>query len=113
MIAFIDMHREKFGVEAICRTIGATECGFITSRAYLAAKARPAADRDLRDANLITEINRIHQENYGVYGVRKMWNAMRRAGGEVGLHQVARLMRLAGLHGVRRGTKPITTCPSP
>lgn len=38
MIAFIDMHREQFGVEAICRILGATECGFITSRGYRAAK---------------------------------------------------------------------------
>ena len=34
MIAFIDEHRDQFGVEAICRTLRATECGFITSRAY-------------------------------------------------------------------------------
>lgn len=38
MIAFIDEYREQFGVEAICRILGATECGFITSRGYRAAK---------------------------------------------------------------------------
>ena len=43
MIAFVDMHREKFGVEAICRILSATECGFITSRGYRAAKNRPAS----------------------------------------------------------------------
>jgi hypothetical protein len=30
MIAFIDEHRDRFGVEAICRTLSATACGFIT-----------------------------------------------------------------------------------
>ncbi|TSI11740.1 IS3 family transposase [Brevibacterium aurantiacum] len=112
MIRFIDMHRKRFGVESICRILGATESGFITSRGYRAAKTRPASARDLRDATLITEITRIHQENYGVYGVRKMWHAMRRAGWDVGRDQVARLMRNAGLHGVRRGRKPVTTRPS-
>lgn len=72
----------------------------------------PSSACDLRDATLLTGITGIHQENYGVYGVRKMWHAMFRAGWDVGRGQVARLMRLAGLHGVRRGRKPITTCPS-
>src|SRR5699024_8623150 len=101
-IAFIDMHREKFGVEAICRIPGATECGFITSRGYRASKIRPPSARSLRDEMLVEEVRRIHQENYSVYGVRKMWHAMRHAGWDVGRDQVARLMKIAGLQGVRR-----------
>ncbi|MDY6055240.1 IS3 family transposase [Micrococcus sp.] len=81
MIAFIDEHRDQFGVGAICRTLGATECGFITSRAYRAAKTRPPSERALRDKLLIEELERIHAENYSVYGVRKMHHAMARAGG--------------------------------
>ena len=53
MIAFIDMNREKFGVEAICRILGATECGFITSRGYRASKIRPPSARSLRDEMLV------------------------------------------------------------
>lgn len=112
MIAFIDEHRDRFGVEPICRTLRATECGFITSRAYRAAKTRPRSARAVRDEILIEELRRIHARNYGVYGVRKMWHAMRRAGWEVGRDQVARLMRAAGLQGVRRGRKAHTTIPS-
>ena len=112
MIAFIDMHRDQFGVEAICRTLSATECGFITSRGYRAAKTRPASERSVRDAMLGQEIRRVHVENYSVYGVRKMHQAMRRASWEIGRDQVARLMRAAGLQGVRRGRKPITTKPA-
>ena len=63
MIAFIDMHREQFGVEAICRILGATECGFITSRGYRAAKSRPACARSIRDEMLVEEVKRIHKEN--------------------------------------------------
>ena len=112
MIRFVDENRGQFGVEAICRTLGATECGFITSRGYRAAKSRPVSARSLRDAVLGEELRRIHAENYGVYGYRKMWHAMRRAGWEIGRDQVARLMKAAGLTGVRRGRKPVTTRPS-
>ncbi|UTT45681.1 IS3 family transposase [Micrococcus luteus] len=112
MIRFIDEHRDQFGVEAICRTLRATECGFITSRGYRAAKTRPASARALRDVLLLEEVKRIHAENYSVYGVRKMHHAMRRAGWEIGRDQVARLMRATGLQGVRRGRKPITTRPA-
>ena len=112
MIAFIDMHREQFGVEAICRILGGTECGFITSRGYRAWKNRPVSARSLRDEMLVEEVRRIHQENYSVYGVRKMSHAMRHAGWDVGRDQVARLMKIAGLQGVRRGRKPVTTRPT-
>ena len=112
MIRFIDEHRDQFGVEAVCCVLSVTECGFITSRGYRAAKARPASARTLRDEVLLPEIRRIHSENYSVYGVRKMHHAMRRAGWDVGRDQVARLMRAADLQAVRRGRKPVTTRPA-
>ena len=61
---------------------------------------------------LIPEIQRIYAENYSVYGVRKMWHAMRRAGWDIGRDQTARLMRVAGVTGVVRGRKPRTTVPA-
>lgn len=97
MIAFIDRHRDRFGVESICRILGATDRGFITSRGYYAAKSRPPSDRTIRDRELLPELTRIHRENYGVYGVRKMWHALRNAGWVIGRDQVARLMK-AALH---------------
>jgi putative transposase len=51
----------------------------------------------------------VHQANYEVYGVRKMWKAMRRAGAGIGRDQVARLMRELGIEGARRGPKVKTT----
>ena len=68
MIAFIDMHREKFGVEAICRILGATECGFITSRGYRASKNRKGSARSARDEILIEEVQRTHQRTTASMG---------------------------------------------
>ncbi|WP_431075568.1 hypothetical protein [Microbacterium phyllosphaerae] len=78
MIRYVDMFRDRFGVEAICRTLGATASGFLTARGYRAAKSRPRSSRVTRDDVLGAEIARLHVENYGVYGARKMHALMRR-----------------------------------
>lgn len=65
--------------------------------------------RVLKDQLLIPELQQIHAENYGVYGVRKMWHAMRRAGWDIGRDQTYRLMKAAGIAGVHRGRGPVTT----
>ena len=114
MIAFIDEYRDRFSVEFICRIRGEhTIGGFITSGGYRLAKSRPASARSIRDRILIEELKKIHARNYGVYGVRKMWHAARRAGWDIGRDQVARLMKIAGICGVRRGRVPVTTRPAP
>ena len=113
MIRFIDMHRDQFGVELICRVLKDAVRAFLTSRGYRAAKTRPASARQLRDELLVGEIVRLHEENYGVYGVRKMHALLRRQGWDVGRDQIARLMRLAGVRGVKRSRKVFTTKPDP
>lgn len=55
---------------SVCRVLGATDRGLITSRGYRAAKIRPASQRAQRDAVLIPVVKDLHQANYGVYGVR-------------------------------------------
>lgn len=110
MIRFIDQYKNHFGVEPICRALSAfLGDGFITSRGYRAAKKRIPAARTLKDQLLIPELVKIHEENYGVYGVRKMWHAANRAGWDIGRDQTYRLMRAAGIQGIHRGRKPITT----
>lgn len=109
MIEYIDAYRDRFGVEAICRTLKETECGFITSRGYRAAKTRAPSARSLSDALLIPELARVYEDNFSVYGVRKMWKAMQRAGWNIGRDQTARLMKQAGIYGRRRGRTPMTT----
>ncbi|SPJ40216.1 Integrase core domain protein [Corynebacterium diphtheriae subsp. lausannense] len=110
MIQFIDTYRDRFTVEFICTTLKRNrEGGFISSRGYRQSKARGLSSRSLRDAALIEHICVVHAENYGVYGVRKMWHALRREGIGVGREQTAWLMRLAGVSGKGKGGAPITT----
>ena len=71
MIRFIDEHKDRFGVELICRVLREAVRGFVTSRGYRAAKARTVSARQLREDVLVPEIVRLHAENYGVYGRRK------------------------------------------
>ena len=98
MIRFIDEYRNGFSVEYICKTLK-NNCagGFITLRGYRQSKARGLSARRLRDAVLVERISAIHQDNYGVYGVRKMWHALHRDGIDICREQTARLMRLAGV----------------
>ena len=113
MIRFIDMHRDQFGVELICRVLKDAVRGFLTSRGYRAAKARPASARQLKDELLVPEVVRLHAENYGVYGVRKMHALMRRQGWDLGRDQTARLMKVGGVRGVKRSKKVFTTKSDP
>src|SRR3954465_13354384 len=56
MIAYIDTHRDQFGVELICRILRAACPGFLTSRGYRAARTRPPSDREIRDEQLIADL---------------------------------------------------------
>ena len=110
MIRFIDEYRNRFTIEFICTTLkNNREGGFITSRGYRQSKARGLKPRRLRDDVLVERISAVHQANYGVYGVRKMWHALRREGIDIGREHTARLMRLAGVSGKGKGRSPITT----
>src|SRR6185312_2564574 len=107
MIAFIDDHRQAYGVEPICRVLPIAPS---TYHAHLARRADPSRlpDRVRRDADLKVEIRRVFEENFRVYGVRKVWRQLRREGFSVARCTVARLMRNTGLRGAIRG-KPVRT----
>jgi putative transposase len=113
MIRYVDTFKDQFGVEAICRIMRATECGFLTARGYRAAKSRPPSARSLSDQLLGAEIGRLHAENYGVYGVRKMHALMARQGWALGRDQTGRIMRSLGLQGVKRSKRVFTTKSDP
>jgi putative transposase len=83
----------------------------IAPSGYWAAKKRRPSARQLSDTALLADIGRIHADNYGVYGVRKVWHELRREGQPVARCTVERLMRRAGLAGARRGRKVRTTVP--
>jgi len=105
MVDYIDQHRESFGVAPICNVLQ------IAPSTYYAAKTRPPSPRQLRDDVIGVVMVAIWTANYSVYGVRKMWKAMQRAGHIIGRDQVARLMRHNGLRGIRRGAQVFTTHP--
>lgn len=110
MIRLIDEYRNRFSAEFICQTLNAhREGGFLSSREYRQSKARGLSAPSLRDAAFVEHIRDVHAENYGVYGVRKMWRVLRRQGIDIGREQTARLMRSAGLSGKGKGGAPITT----
>ena len=80
---------------------------------YYAAKSRAPSQRACRDAVLGPALVQLWKDNYCVYGAHKLWKTARRAGHAVGRDQVARLMRAAGIEGVRRGKPVRTTKPDP
>ncbi|WP_407929755.1 IS3 family transposase [Leifsonia xyli] len=102
MIRFIDEYRDHFGVELICGVLRPAVQGFLTGRGYRAAAGRAQSARQLKDELLMPEVVRLHAENYGVYGRRKMHALMRRQGWDIGRDHTERLMRLAEVRGVRK-----------
>ncbi|WP_435873153.1 IS3 family transposase [Microbacterium aurantiacum] len=111
MIRFINEYRDRYGVELICRVLRPAVQGFLTSRGYRAAVGRAPSARQLRDELLVPEVARLHAENYGVYGRRKMHALMRRQGWDIGRDQTERLMRIAGIRGVKKSKRVFTTRP--
>ena len=108
MIGFIDDYRGAHGVEPICRVLKIAPS---TYHAHAARRRRPdtAPPRVQRDAALRVEIRRVFDENFEVYGVRKVWRQLVREGEDVARCTVARLMRRMGLQGVIRGRRVRTT----
>jgi putative transposase len=105
MIAFIDCHKDRFGVEPICRLLP------IAPSTYYARKQRPPSARAVRDARLKVEIRRVYDDNFGVYGARKVWRQLHREGIPVARCTVERLMGELGLRGAVRGKTHRTTTP--
>ena len=112
MIAFIDDHRKAYGVEPICKVLPIAPS---TYHAYAARRADPGKlpARARSDAALMVEIRRVFEENFHVYGVRKVWRQLGREGIAAARCTVARLMRVMGLQGIVRGRKVRTTIPDP
>lgn len=109
MSAFIDGHRARFGVEPICRVLG------VSASAYYQRATGQRSERAAADERLLELIEQVAERNYGAYGYRKTWLALKRAGVEgVGRDRVKRLMRAAGIQGAKRRGKPWrTTIPDP
>jgi putative transposase len=103
VVEFIDEHREAFGgVEPICRVL--RDAGVqIAPSTYYEVKSRLPSARARRDEELIPLIIKIYNENYQVYGARKIWEELHRQGHRVARCTVERLMRRIGIRGASRG----------
>jgi len=106
--AYIDQHREKYGVEPICKVLQVAPSAY---RRHAARRRTPSlrSQRAQHDEQLIPNIQRIWQENLCVYGAKKVWHQLKREGHAVARCTVERLMRIQGLKGVRRGKRVRTT----
>ena len=110
MLAFIDEHRDTYGVEPLCKVLPLAPS---TDRLH-AARRRDRSllpERARRDPVLMEEIERVFETNYSVYGARKVWRQLRREGRDAARCTVERRMRDLGLAGALRG-KPVKTTGS-
>ena len=75
----IGAHRERWGVERICRTLQ------VAPSTYYATRSRKPSARHLSDKRLKTGIARVHRDNFRVYGIEKVWRQLNREGHKVGV----------------------------
>ena len=108
MVAFIDAHRDVYGVEPICAQLPIAPSQYYEHKACeIDPERRPPRLR--RDEALMLQIRRVHEDNFSVYGARKVWRQLGREDVVVARCTVERLMRSLGLQGVVRGRKCRTT----
>ncbi len=107
MITFIDDHRGSYGVESICKVLPIAPSTYHDHAARRADPGKLSA-RAKQDLALKPDVHRVFEENFHVYGVRKVWRQLQREGKNVARCTVARLMKTMGLQGVIRG-KPVRT----
>ncbi len=110
MTAFVDENRDTYGVEPICAELPIAPSTYYEHKRREREPERCSA-RSRRDSELRSQIRRVWESNFGVYGARKVWRQLQREGVVVARCTVERLMRLEGLKGVVRGEKKRTTIP--
>jgi len=108
MKAYIDQQRSMYGVEPICKVLQVAPSAY-RRHAKRRCDSSLRSQRAQRDEHLTADIQRVWQENLGVYGADKVWRQLNREGIAVARCTVERLMRIQGLQGVRRGKRVRTT----
>jgi transposase InsO family protein len=108
MVTFIDQHREAYGVEPICTELPIAPSSYYECKAREADPGRLPA-RHRRDAEMEIEIRRAWEENFRVYGARKVWRQLNREQIRIARCTTERLMKKLGLQGVKRGKGYKTT----
>ena len=108
MVAFIDQHRDAYGVEPICAVLPIAPSTYFLRKGQQQDPSRRSA-RAQRDDELRAAIQQVWDDNDQVYGPKKVWKELRRRGVRVARCTVARLMRAMGLRGVSRGRAWVIT----
>ena len=104
----MENHVDDYGIEPMCRVLRIAPS---TWHEHAARKADPEKRprRTKADAVLSEKIREVFNDNYGVYGVRKIWRQLKRQGEDVARCTVARLMKAMSLQGIIRGKHMRTT----
>jgi len=109
-VNFVDAYRGDHGVEPICDVIEIAPSTYY-ERVRRREHPETAPPRVREDEQLMTEIRRVFDAHFQVYGVRKVWHQLKREGHDIGRCRVERLMRKMGIFGVIRGARVRTTIP--
>ncbi len=110
MVSFIDEYREAYGVEPICAELPIVPSTYYEQKARALDPSR-LPPRVRRDRELEVEIRRVWEENFRVYGARKVWRQLNREHIPIAKCTTERLMRKLGIQGVVRGRSCRTTVP--
>ena len=102
MVAFLEENREEYGIEPICEVLPIAPATYYEYRARRLDPERHPT-RSKRDEKLKAEIARVWNENFSVYGAKKVWQQLHREGIPSARCTVERLMRQLGLKGAIRG----------
>ena len=89
-VEFVDSQREQHGVQPVLEALKQTPAQIAPST-YYAAKTRPESARAARDRELADKIEQVHEDNYSVYGARKVWAELNRQGTDVARCTVERV----------------------
>ena len=111
MINYIDSNKEKYGVESICKVLPIAPSTYYDNKDKQRNPDKRSS-RAKRDEHLKDDIQRVWEDNFRVYGVRKIWRQLNREDIGVARCTVERLMKIQGLRGVVRGRRIKTTFPS-
>jgi hypothetical protein len=92
VIDFMEDHHDDYGIEPMCKVL----C--IAPSTWYARKAEKAdpdkrSNRAKADDAISLKIRQVFEDNFGVYGVRKVWHQLKRQGEDVGRDAVALLMK--------------------
>jgi putative transposase len=100
-------HRAAHPLATMCRMLDVSASG------YYAWRTRSRSRRAHEDARLTTAIHRIHAQSRGTDGAPRIHAELVATGTRVSRKRVARLMRAAGLRGVSRRKRIVTTVREP